>query len=450
MAKTKTIKLADLLVNTENYRYETLASQKEAIDKMIYDQGDYLYNLAEHIIAHGLNPNDHIQVIASHHDPKKYIVLEGNRRIVSIKLLKQPELIDIPNFSSLKKKFSTLHEQESGKLSRINEVKCTVYNDSKEADIWIGIKHGYGKNGIATETWGPLQKHRFGEKTEGKTSTTIQIIKKLKSSNDVPDEIKNNIETINTSNLDRLINDPEVREFLGIELNNGVLQSSIAESEVIKGLTKIVKDILAPNFRVKRIYSKQDRKDYIQSFSKANIPNPNNKAAQPWQFNDGAPSPKTTPKPKPNPKDRKHLIPKSCAISISKPKVNSIYHELQSLDITRFTNAGAVLFRVFVELSMDSYIEEHRLSTTLSAAKSGMNLQQKINIVADNLSNKKLVDVAICKGIKSAIKDANDVLGIDTWHAYVHNNKFSPKPSNLVITWDGMQDFMTTLWSGIK
>lgn len=36
----KTIKLTSLFVNTENYRFEPLSSQKEAIDKMVEDQGD--------------------------------------------------------------------------------------------------------------------------------------------------------------------------------------------------------------------------------------------------------------------------------------------------------------------------------------------------------------------------------------------------------------------------
>ena len=39
----RTIKLTSLFVNTENYRFEPLSSQKEAIDKMIEDQGDKLY-----------------------------------------------------------------------------------------------------------------------------------------------------------------------------------------------------------------------------------------------------------------------------------------------------------------------------------------------------------------------------------------------------------------------
>ena len=78
-----------------------------------------------------------------------------------------------------------------------------------------------------------------------------------------------------------------------------------------------------------------------------------------------------------------------------------------------------------------------------------MGLQAKINQVAHHLETKKQADTAICKGIRAAIKDKNDILGIDTWHAYVHNNRFSASPGNLLLTWNNMQDFMVILWNNI-
>ena len=451
MAKYKKLKLTELLVNTENYRFDTVASQKEAIDKMLEDQKENLFNLAEHIINNGLNPNDRIEVVTSNHDKAKFIVLEGNRRTITLKLLNNPDLIEGSKFSSLKKKFKKLYDSNKENLPK--EVDCLIYDDPKEADTWIGLKHGYGTAGVYTDNWQPLQKQRFSERTEGKTSTSLQIISLIKKSAEVPVDIKSSVEKIKTTNLDRLIDDPDVRDFLGIEVNNGVIQSSTDEKEVIKGLTQIIKDILNPKFTVNKIYTKEDRKDYLTNFPKASKPNTTKKASKPWQFNSIAASQPTSappPKPKPNPKGRNTLLPRSCAIKISKSKVNTIYHELLKLDLTKFTNAAGVLFRVFVELSVDTYLEEHGLASTPSAAKSGINFQQKMNIVASHLENKKLADAAICKGIKAAIKDSNDILGIDTWHAYVHNNKFSPNPNNLIITWDNMQDFMVILWNNIK
>ena len=70
----KTIKLTSLFVNTENYRFEPLSSQKEAIDKMVEDQGDKLYSLVDDIVTNGLSPVDLI-IVTPNEDNNKYIVL---------------------------------------------------------------------------------------------------------------------------------------------------------------------------------------------------------------------------------------------------------------------------------------------------------------------------------------------------------------------------------------
>ena len=244
MAKSRTIQLTDLQVNTENYRFEPVASQKEAIDTMVTDQGDKLLKLAEHIVQYGLNPNDRIQVVASSHDKSKYNVVEGNRRTVSLKLLNHPDLLEGSKNAALKKRFRKLHDDN--KKGLIQAVECTVYDDPIEADIWIKLKHAGQLEGIGTVTWNAQQIDRFEEKVEGKSSVSLQAIKLLEKSTDVPNEIKSNLKNIPSSNLERLISDPKVRAFLGFELNNGIIQSNIEQKEVIKGLTHIAKDLLDP------------------------------------------------------------------------------------------------------------------------------------------------------------------------------------------------------------
>lgn len=448
MAKTKEIKLVDLQVNTENYRFEPVASQKEAIDTMVNDQGEKLYKLAEHIVLNGLNPNDRIQTVTSSHDTTKFNVVEGNRRTVTLKLLNNPDLIDNHHHSNLKKKFRKLHDDNKSTIIQL--IECTVYDNPTEADKWIKLKHAGQLDGIGTVTWNAQQVDRFEEKVEGKSSIVLQTIKLLEKSPDTPAEVKSNLKSLKSSNLERMVSDPFVRDYLGIEVNNGILQSQIDEKEVVKGLIHIVKDLLDPKFKVNNIYTKQDREDYINHIPVGNQPDTNKKAAKPWQFNNIITPPPVPPKPKPNPKDRKYLIPKSCLLKINKAKVNTLYHELLGLDITKFTNAGAISLRVFVELSVDSYLEDHNLISSPSAAKSGMDFQQKINVVANHMETKGFADAAICKGIKNEIKDKNDIMGIDTWHAYIHNNSFSPKDKNLIITWDNIQPFIEIVWANIK
>ena len=444
MAKAKELHLVDLLVNTENYRFEPVGSQKEAINKMIEDQYEKLFHLAEHIVENGLNPNDKVQVIVSNHDKTKYNVVEGNRRTVALKLLNNPDLIESAKHESLKKRFKKLHEKHKGKIPK--EVDCTIYDNPAEADKWIKLKHAGEIEGVGTVRWNAQQVQRFEEKVEGKSSIALQAIKILHDSPDVSAEMKTNLLKLKITNLDRLLSDPEVRKFLGIQIQNGIIQSEISRTEVVKGLSHIAKDLLDPKFGVGRIYTKDDRQDYIDKIPKSKRPDITIKASRPWQYN-GTPAVQKQPtKPKPNPKERDTLIPKSCILQINSAKVNSIYHELQKLSVSKFTHAVAVSFRVFMELSLDCYLEKHKTTNANKDSK----LVTKVTEVANHLEINQWADKHICKGIRSATSNRNDLLGIETWHAYVHNNKFSATAANLIVTWDNIQTFVERLWGNIK
>ena len=122
------IKLTSLFVNTENYRFEPLSSQKEAIDKMIEDQGDKLYSLVDDIVTNGLSPVDLI-IVTPNEDSNKYVVLEGNRRITSLKLLNNPTLID-DKYSPLRKKFQKLQD------TYLQPIITQYFIDNK-SEIWL-------------------------------------------------------------------------------------------------------------------------------------------------------------------------------------------------------------------------------------------------------------------------------------------------------------------------
>lgn len=451
MVTNKPIKLADLLVNTENYRFESVASQKEAIDKMIQDQAEKLYNLADHIVKNGLNPNDPVQVVVSSHDKKLYNVLEGNRRIVALKLFNNPDLIDDPNYDAFKKKFKKLKDQKN--VLSIKEIFCTVYDSPSEADTWIKLKHAGQVDGVGTVSWNAQQIQRFEEKVEGKSSVPLQIMNYLKSSNSVSSQIKEKLNDLSITNLNRLVSDPDVREFLGIAIERGLVTGTLDQKEVTKGLTQVVKDLLDPDFKVRDIYAKIDRKDYLKKFPKDKTPNQKAESIENWTLNGAdneVSNKKEIKKKKKKLNDRKILIPKSCVLSISNARVNDIYLELQKIDVEKFVNAVAVLFRVFIELSLDSYIDSNKLSKGITAAKDGSSLENKVHTVANHLENIKKADENICKGIRSAVKNKHDLLGINTWTAYVHYNLYSPTSKNLIVTWNNIQSFVEILWDHIN
>ncbi len=446
--ESRSIALLDLNISKENPRFEAVASQKEAIDKMIEDQGDKLVILAKHILEHGLNPNERIQVIPSLQEKTKYDVVEGNRRVIVLKLLSNPEMIDIPTEMRLKNKFKDLHN--AGRVNLINEVDCIVYDSFDEAQKWIELKHTGENNGAGVVTWTSDQKARFSELRGKKSSFALQIKNTLQNSPEVPATIKTKLNEIKSTNIERLIDDPYVRKFLGIETNNGIIYSVVPQKEVIKGLTQIAEDLLSKDFNVRDIYYKEDRKKYIDDFKAESKPNTAVKAEKPWQMSTSTQPMSMTKKAHAIPTTRRVLIPRKCALRIDNPKINRIYHEFQSLDVNKYTNACAVMFRVFVELSCDCYLEHHKLVSGPSTAREGKSLEQKVSIVADHLDKNKLSAPDICKGIKKAVREKHGILGIDTFNAYLHNHRFSPKAEDLITAWDNIEDFVKIMWDNIK
>ncbi|MBA7585390.1 hypothetical protein ES708_27366 [subsurface metagenome] len=445
MVNNETIKLDKLLINTENFRYETVNDQKEAIDKILEEQGQKkLLNLAQHILKYGPNPNKKVQVFPSGHEKSKYVVLDGNRRVATLKFLKNPDLIDD---LLIRKKFQALRDNNADKL--IDELECIVYDSPEEDYEWIKLEHAGQREGIGTVDWNAQQIDRFEEKVEGESSISLQAINFLKKSATIPTEIKSKLPNLRITNLGRLLEDPDVRSFLGIKIDNGILRSEIDEEETGKGLAQLAKDLLDPTFSVRGIYTKEDREGYLENFPKENRPDLNKKAKKPWQLTDAKAVPPSK-KVVPSPKERKCLIPKSCVLKIDNPKVDAIYRELQKLNVTKFKNAVAVTFRVFIELSLDCYIEANGLDKNPASGKGFKPLKEKVSDVTNHLINKKGADKNICKGIRTAVSDKNDLLGINTWHAYVHNPHYSPTPQNLLITWDNVQKFVEILWSNVK
>lgn len=457
----KTIKLTSLFVNTENYRFEPLSSQKEAIDKMVEDQGDKLYSLVDDIVTNGLSPVDLIVVTQNEDNSNKYIVLEGNRRITSLKLLNNPALIE-DKYTSLRKKFQKLQKEKTNAISELKNITCAFFDTPTEADIWIKRKHSGELNGIGTVTWNAQQKQRFEERTEGKSSIPLQIISLLKSQEDVSDTIKDSLSKLNITNLQRLMSDPYVREHLGLEINNGTLVSKVKVSEVVKGLIKVVTDILNPEFKVSEIYNREKRKQYIDNFGTSQKPDLSNKASEQWSVQDivndtkqvsiNSETQEIKRAKNKNTDNRGSLVPKNLILHINNPKINKIFEELKHVQVKRCPNASSVLLRVFLELSVDAYLEKYDLvrNNAITACSSGESLQGKVGKVLNHMTQLGTMSNDLSKGIRSEINDKNSVLSIESLNAYVHNEFFYPKADNLLTGWDNIESFFVQLWESIN
>ena len=153
------------------------------------------------------------------------------------------------------------------------------------------------------------------------------------------------------------------------------------------------------------------------------------------------------------PTKRWKFVPESLSLIIPYDRINRIFSELKLLSHLSQPNTCGVMMRVFLELSVDCYLEEFHLlkNGAVSASKDPRDLKQKTNDVINQMNQKKVyLDPAKAKGIRTEINNDKSVFGIDTMNAYVHNLSFNPIPETLMLSWDNIEPFIVALWNAIN
>lgn len=450
----KKIALSKLLINLENPRFEAVNTEKEALELIATDQPVKLIKLAKDILESNLNPSDLVQVTPSTTQNGKYVVLEGNRRVSILKILKNPKQISSSHTPFLKKlqPFSTQFQ-----ANPINTIYCVIYNDPNDSDKWIELKHTGENEGVGTVSWDTTQQARFNRRVRGHNPVALQAIEFLSRSTFTDPKLKSDLYKLPYTNVERLLTDPDVRDVLGISYKNKMLESTYEESEVIKGLTKIAKDFLYNDYTVNNVRNKKDRAKYLEEFEAENLPSCDAATGKPWRLlstsniddeekkvhtNASAAGRATSVS-----KSRKTLIPKSFIIKINDQRPNKIYHELKNINVGDFENSTAVTFRVFIELSVDAFIESKK--GAIKGVKKMTAFKEKVQKTIDYFETANILNDHQLKGISVLINEPHGILSIDTFNAYVHNRTYSPKENDLKTSWDNIQLFIEKLWLNI-
>jgi hypothetical protein len=103
----RNLRIDQLKLDLGNPRIGDAANQHGAMQALIDDQDYKLANLAENIVENGLNPLDRFLVMRD--EDRAFIVLEGNRRAVALKMLVNPAVLTgLEVRPALQKRFEAL------------------------------------------------------------------------------------------------------------------------------------------------------------------------------------------------------------------------------------------------------------------------------------------------------------------------------------------------------
>lgn len=449
MPEIRSVPLANLQLDYENPRLEAIqSSHPETMHAVMRSQGDKLVAMAAHIVEYGLSPIERTLVIQAADDEKIYVVLEGNRRIMTLRLLTNPELATGYMKPSEINRLKDLHDAFQKRPIEVLEV--VVAADREEADPWLQLRHRGQQGGAGLVEWGAMEGQRYNER-RGTKSVELQIIDFVAAEGKLDKETKKNIGRVPVTNLRRLLSTPAVRERLGLAIDrkNHKVDMRYPKEEVLKGLVRIMRDLASGEVRVGDIYTEADRLAYLRTFRAGELPNRATSLAAPIAIPESpAPTTSSTPatrRASRSVKERVFLAPKSPPLSVSAARVRRIYTEAMQLRPDTFPNACAVIFRVFLELSIDHYISTHRIA--VKSKRPQPSLADKATAVAASLETRHIMTHHQLKALRQAISNKNLAMSIESMNGYVHNPALNPKPGDLIPAWDDLHPIFAKIWA---
>ena len=460
------IKIQNLILDVDNYRIGHQEGEPQAIKAIIEEQGTKLVALAKDIIKNGLSPIERLFVMPAPGSNVQYIVIEGNRRISAIKLIKNP---DLAVGTWLEADFRKLNSKPKDKLP--DEADCVVVSTKEDGKVWIRRRHDRGLEGAGLEEWGSVARER-ADADAGKYAPAKEIREFVVANSNLPNDVKEIINSpkFNNTNLTRLIGTKHIKDILSFENQGGKLVSTANPQWLLQVLSEMLrviatKEINGNVFSEADIDKLEQRKEFINNLIKK-YPKPSNEKVAYGVNAEKDVKPKASPKsetpkpPKPNPAsvNRKFLIPSTFGFSKPIPdgKINNIYHELKRLSLDGneiYPNAVGVLLRVFIEFSIERYIDENNIPLESKGTDRAGNdkykdkLVDKIQLTMKYMESSKVATKKELDPIRKEMKSQFSILSTDTLNAYVHNKDINPKPLELKMTWDAMQEFITKLWS---
>lgn len=425
----KPISIERLLVNPENPRFEPVKNQQAAIDLMLAEVGKEVLNLAEDIAKHGLNPSKSLMVVEIEKD--HFLPLEGNRRVVALKLLHNPELAKDNKFVEL---FKTLKKEHGTQIP--TQMECAIFPDKESAFRWVNLEHTGENKGVGVLRWDSEQRQRFIAQYAGKKpSRSIQLF-------DFADQNNLNHEKVDSTTLDRIVTTPFVREQIGISFPQSLLDLEKPKNKVISNLRKIFAAMSKKEFKVGDVYTNTHRKDWIK-----NILGISDK-------NKGAEETPQGAKAKGGPLDGDWITHQLYSAYPIKNRIKSILKELKDLNPKQKPNICATSLRVLLELAVYVFLKEKKKIKAMID-------QKKQRVIEENKkrSNKRewdkdwspnfqrtldymateeniITDPLERKALKTFIgKKSNEPFLLEL-NQFIHNPDYEPSPEMVIEIWN--------------
>jgi hypothetical protein len=467
---SETPDVVSVLLDAQNPRIPELghqATQREIVAELVHN--DAVYDLARDIATLGYFPTETLICVE---EDENLVVVEGNRRLASLKLLLSPELAPSEFVSRFKKLSKDL--PPSGVVKKVSVL---VAPSRSQAAPLIMNKHT--QTGI--RRWEPIQQARYvstllstGLSLDQLAETTGfskgELLKNLRihsmyeiaiqlSFDSKTTEGVKNPRKFNVSTLERVVDNPRMRKFMGIAFDQaGGVIGSVHPDDFKKVYKKIVHDIVSGEIDTRKLNNATAVHKYIAdlghlkpkrggSFTSATLLGGRRDA--------GSEAPPSLKAKSRTGRASPYLIPRTLKCELSMPRLSDILWELQRLRVDGFENGVSVLLRIFVEMSISHYMESTGSMKQLVARldKDGKkppswtpSFRQMLGYL---LQNDKALIAAVpkqaVKALNKAVSDDEHPLSLDSMDQFVHNPYDAPTERRLRQFWNSFEKLVLFL-----
>ncbi len=434
----KRVKVADLYLDPKNIRLviETKFSQAALINDLFANEK--AMQLLESIVSNRFFP-DEMPVVVK--EGKKYVVIDGNRRVAALKVILRPALYP-PKEQAAKQLLKGLRAFPK-------EIDVVVAPDRESVLHLLASKHTQNMR----RPWRPLRQAYFykAELDRGKTAQDLRneypgidvdrflryinvhrIAKAIDYNNEQITKSVHSERSFPVTTLERLYDDEYVRGFLGFDFDkDGDVSIRIAKREFEKGFKKIVQDIVEKVKDSRSLNSEDDRRKYLDSFPESAVPNTSKsgRTLKSRHFKE---------REKPRERSSTKLVPRDIVFTLQAQGVYRMLLELQNINYQKFPNATYDLLRSFLECALKSYFIQKGVEIFRGKGKQYVTLDdvlQKFRIEMDDTSNRRLSQATqrIISNDKMASYSAQFL------NASNHNPDVFAKAQDVKDAWDMME-----------
>ena len=440
----------DLVLDQENARIgEVQPSQPATYVALARMSPKALMGMCRDIVdLGGLDPISPVAVMATGDKHRKYRVLEGNRRVLALKVLETPTLLIGKKIltNAQERKLQTLAARYQA--DPVLTVNCVLFESMDAASHWIVLRHTGANDGAGLREWGASEKENFRLRHghADRATTALQVVRFLEKAGDGPLPPNTRIATT----LVRLMSTPEVRAAYGLDFAGGELIALYPAEVIAPGLRSLVDELSSKRLGVGDVYTAKQRRAFAGSAGKVNPLDENSRLGAPVTLTGLAAGVTESPatksrrrRPKVS-RERTTIVPASCMINPTLPRLNDLFNELSTLDVDTYPNAGACLLRVFLELSVDREII--RLKLMSEAQRRNAPLAKRMKDLAAELTRTGRIDGQLEKAVIH-IADGQNVIAASTttFNQYVHNPFVLPSPREIRLAWTQLEPFLEAI-----